>query len=51
MNKMIEYLREQGYKQTSLSVDKNNYAVKMYKNLGFEVIQENEHDYLMLLKL
>jgi ribosomal protein S18 acetylase RimI-like enzyme len=40
-----------GYKQISLSVDKANYAVKMYKNLGFEIIEEREHDYLMVLKL
>lgn len=51
MKKMIEYLKENGYKQTSLSVDKNNYAVRMYQKLGFETIQENEHDYIMLLKL
>jgi ribosomal protein S18 acetylase RimI-like enzyme len=51
MKKMIEYLIEKGYKQTSLSVDKNNYAVRMYQKLGFETIQENEHDYIMLLKL
>lgn len=51
MKRMIEYLREKGYKQTSLSVQKENYAVKLYKNLGFEIIAENDEDYLMLLKL
>lgn len=51
MNRMIDYLREKGYKQTSLNVQKENYAVKLYKKLGFEVIQENDTDYLMLLKL
>lgn len=51
MSRMIKYLRKEGYKQTSLSVDKNNYAVRMYKKLGFEIIQEKEHDYLMVLKL
>ena len=40
-----------GYKQISLSVDKTNYAVKMYKKFGFEVARENEHDYIMVLKL
>ncbi|MDR0505501.1 MAG: GNAT family N-acetyltransferase [Dysgonamonadaceae bacterium] len=39
-----------GYKQISLSVDKANYAVKMYKKFGFEIISENEHDYIMVLK-
>jgi len=40
-----------GYKQISLSVQKDNYAVKMYKKLGFEIVSENEHDYIMVLKL
>ncbi|MDR1403686.1 MAG: GNAT family N-acetyltransferase [Tannerellaceae bacterium] len=39
-----------GYKQISLSVDKTNYAVKMYKNFGFEIAKENERDYIMVLK-
>ena len=51
MNKMIDYLKEKGYKQTSLSVQKENYAVNLYKKLGFEIIDENEDDYLMLLIL
>jgi len=51
MQKMIEYLKKQGYAQTSLSVQKRNYAVKMYQKLGFEIIRENEEDYLMVLKL
>lgn len=51
MQEMIIYMRNKGYAQASLSVDKNNYAVKMYKRLGFEIIEEREHDYLMLLKL
>jgi len=51
MKKMISYLIEKGYNQTSLSVDKENYAVSMYKNLGFEIIDENKKDYIMLLKL
>lgn len=51
MKRMIDYLREYGYKQASLSVDKNNYACKMYKGLGFKIIEEKENDYLMLLQL
>ena len=39
-----------GYKQISLSVDKANYAVEMYKKFGFEILHENEHDYIMVLK-
>lgn len=51
MSAMITYLRGSGYKQTSLNVKKENYAVKLYKKMGFEVIAEDEEDYLMLLKL
>ena len=51
MKKMISYLVEKDYNQTSLSVQKENYAVRMYQKLGFEIIGENNEDYLMLLKL
>ncbi|GAA0703760.1 hypothetical protein GCM10008904_10840 [Paraclostridium ghonii] len=51
MNKMINYLLEKGYKQASLSVSKNNYALKMYKNLGFKIIKEKDDDFLMVLEL
>jgi ribosomal protein S18 acetylase RimI-like enzyme len=51
MAAMVNYLRSNGYKQTSLNVKKDNYAVKLYKKMGFEVIGEDPEDYLMLLKL
>ncbi len=51
MTAMIDHLRKSAYKQTSLNVKKDNYAVRLYKNLGFEIIEEDNDDYLMLLKL
>ncbi len=51
MLEMIRHLKEKGYKQASLSVNKNNYALKIYLKLGFEIIKENDEDLLMLLKL
>ena len=51
IRKIIHDLRERGYDQLSLSVDKINYAVKMYRKLGFEIVREQEHDYIMVLKL
>ena len=51
MQKMIHFLKEKNYKQLSLSVQKENYAVSMYKKLGFLTIDENEEDYIMLLRL
>ena len=50
MKEMLNALDQAGYKQASLAVQKENYAVKMYKNLGFEVIDENEEEYIMLYK-
>ncbi len=51
MRKMLDYLRENGYKQASLAVQKANYAVKMYLNVGFEIVDENEEEYIMICKL
>ena len=50
MKEMLNVLNQAGYKQASLAVQKENYAVKMYKNVGFEVIDENEEEYIMLYK-
>ncbi len=51
MNQMIDCLQKRGYEQTSLSVQKVNYAVSLYKKLGFEIIDENDEDFIMVLKL
>lgn len=51
MKRMIDYLKEKGYKQTSLSVAKQNAAFKLYKKLGFEIVSEHQDDYLMVLRL
>lgn len=48
MKTMIEYLKKKGYSKTSLAVQKDNYAVKMYLDVGFEVIDENEEEYIMI---
>jgi RimJ/RimL family protein N-acetyltransferase len=51
LKEMLKFLNEKGYKQVSLSVEKDNYAAKMYNNFGFSVIKEKENDYLMLHRL
>ncbi|NBJ93144.1 GNAT family N-acetyltransferase [Parablautia muri] len=51
MKEMLHFLKEQGYRQASLAVQKENYAVKMYQNVGFEIIDENSEEYIMLCKL
>ena len=50
MKEMLYLLKQAGYKQASLAVQKENYAVKMYKNVGFVTIDENEEEYIMLYK-
>ena len=51
MKKMLIKLKSQGYKQASLAVQKMNYAVRMYKNVGFEIVDENEEEYIMICRL
>ena len=51
MKQILLTLKEREYKQVSLSVQKINYAVSMYKKVGFEVVRENEDDYVMICKL
>lgn len=51
MRAMLSVLREAGYKRASLAVQKANYAVKMYRNVGFHVVSENEEEYIMVCEL
>lgn len=51
MREMLELLRFEGYKRASLAVQKENYAVKMYKKAGFKTVDENEQEYIMLCEL
>ena len=48
---MLDLLRAKDYKQTSLAVQKDNYAAQMYKNVGFFIVGENEEEYIMVHKL
>ena len=48
---MLELLKWQGYKRASLAVQKANYAVKMYKSIGFETVDENDEEYIMVFEL
>lgn len=51
MEKMLDILRENNYAKASLAVQKANYAVKMYKKVGFEVISESDEEYIMVCSL
>ena len=48
MKEILTLLKTHGYKQVSLSVQKANYAAKMYQKVGFEIVKENEEEYVMM---
>ncbi len=51
MQGMLDVLRQSGYRQASLAVQKANYAVKLYQKAGFEIVDENDEEYIMLCRL
>ena len=51
MKEILDLLREKGYRQVSLSVQKANYAVQMYEGLGFKPIIDKDDEYIMICKL
>lgn len=51
MKEILALLKAHGYKQVSLSVQKANYATKLYLKAGFEIVRENEEEYIMICHL
>ena len=51
MKEIFILLKSHGYKKVSLSVQKANYAAKMYQKIGFEVVKENEEELVMVCHL
>lgn len=51
MKSMLQLLKAKGYKQASLAVQKDNYAFKMYKKVGFKTIGESVEEYIMVCNL
>lgn len=51
MKSMLKLLKKEGYGRASLSVQKDNYAVKMYQNIGFKIVDENREEYIMVCYL
>jgi ribosomal protein S18 acetylase RimI-like enzyme len=48
MRKMLQYLDQSGYEKSSLAVQKDNYACRMYQSVGFEIIGENKEEYILV---
>ena len=51
MKAMLAHLKQAGYTQTSLAVQKDNYALEMYEKLGFRIVAEDEEEYIMVCQL
>lgn len=47
MRQMLELLRKKGYKRASLSVQKENYALRMYQKCGFKPVIDKEEEFIM----
>lgn len=47
MKEMLRYLKNAGYSKTSLAVQKDNYALKMYLSIGFQIVDESAEEYIM----
>lgn len=48
MKGMLDLLHSKSYRQVSLSVQKANPAVRLYRRLGFETVRETEEEYVMV---
>ncbi len=51
METMLSLLKWKGYESVSLSVQQANAAIRMYQRLGFQIVDENEEEYLMVKEL
>lgn len=48
MKEILTLLKAHGYKQVSLSVQKANYAAKLYLKVGFEIVRQSQEEYIMV---
>lgn len=51
LRSLMDALRIEGYPRLSLSVQKENYAVRMYRKAGFSIVRENGEEYIMSVDL
>ena len=51
MKEMLSLLKTHNYKRVSLSVQKANYAAEMYRKIGFDIVRENEEEWIMVCNL
>ena len=51
LTQMLSTEKAAGYAKLSLSVQKDNYAVKLYRKAGFTTICETDEEYIMIVDL
>ena len=51
IKEMLSLLQAHGYKRVSLSVQKVNYAAKLYQKIGFRIIKEIGDEWIMTYNL
>ena len=51
LERMLARLRQDGYKQVSLSVQKAIRAASLYRRMGFEIFRGTEEEWIMLRRL
>ncbi len=47
LKQMLDLLKEKGYKNVSLSVQKANYAMRMYQKAGFLILSDDGEEIIM----
>ncbi len=48
LKEILVLLKLHEYSRVSLSVQKANYAAKLYLKVGFEIVRESEEEYIMV---
>ena len=51
LGSLVEVARADGYPALSLSVSPNNYALKLYKSMGFRRVGESGSSWTLMLSL
>ena len=51
IKQMLLLLKDRGYKSVSLSVQRENFALKMYLKSGFNILEEKDEEYIMVCQL
>ena len=51
LTQMLSTEKAAGYAKLSLSVQKDNYAVKLYRKAGFTIVSKTDEEYIMVVDL